>query len=110
MAQNFRNQITRNTGTSAVDILAQADSYDTVIGIRCANVHATSPATVSVYINDGSNDHYILKGAPIPVGSSLELIDGGAKIVVDSGDILKVVSDTASSIDTWVSCVDAIST
>jgi len=38
------------------------------------------------------------------------LIDGGAKIVVESGDILKVVSDTASSLDTWVSTVDAIST
>ena len=62
------------------------------------------------WVNDGSNDHYLVKSAPIPVGSSLELIDGGAKIVVDSGDILKVVSDTASSIDTWVSCVDAIST
>lgn len=109
MAQNFRRYIARNTGTSPATIFT-ADSFDTVIGIRCANVHASSPATVSVYINDGSNDHYLLKGAPIPVGSSLELIDGGAKIVVDSGDVLKVVSDTASSIDTWVSCVDAIST
>ena len=42
MAQNFRNQITRNTGTTPVDILAAADSYDAVIGIRCANVAATS--------------------------------------------------------------------
>ena len=109
MSQNFRRYIARNTGTSAATIFT-ADSFDTVIGIRCANIHATSPAAVSVYINDGSNDYYLVKSAPIPVGSSLELIDGGAKIVVDSGDILKVVSDTASSIDTWVSCVDAIST
>jgi hypothetical protein len=109
MAQNFRRYIARNTGTSPATLFT-ADSYDTVIGIRCANVHATTAANVSVYINDGSNDHYIVKSVPIPVGSSLELIDGGAKIVVDSGDILKVVSDTASSIDTWVSCVDAIST
>jgi len=108
MAQDFRRYIARNTGTSPATLFT-ADSFDTVIGIRCANVHATSPVIVSVYINDGVNDHYIIKGAPIPVGSSLELIDGGAKIVVDTGDILKVVSDTASSIDTWVSCVDAIS-
>jgi hypothetical protein len=108
MAQDFRRYIARNTGTSPATIFT-ADSYDTVIGIRCANVHASSTVNVDVYINDGSNDHYIIKSAPIPVGGSLELVDGGAKFVVDSGDILKVVSDTASSVDTWVSCVDAIS-
>tara|TARA_Y100001951_G_C11064885_1_gene142872 strand:- start:44 stop:373 length:330 start_codon:yes stop_codon:yes gene_type:complete len=109
MAQNFRRYIARNTGTGPATIFT-ADSFDTVIGIRCANVHATSSVSVSVYINDGSADYYLIKTAPIPVGSSIELIDGGAKVVVDTGDILKVASDTASSIDTWVSVVDAIST
>ena len=109
MAQNFRRYINRNTGTSPATVFT-ANSYDTVIGIRCANVHASSSITVDVYINDGSNDHYLLKNAPISYGGSLELIDGGANIVVESGDILKVVSDTASSLDTWVSTVDAIST
>jgi len=109
MAQNFRRYIARNTGTSPATIFT-ADSYDTVIGIRCANVHASSSANVDVYINDGSNDYYLIKNAPIPAGGSLELVDGGAKFVVDTGDILKVVSSVASSIDTWVSVVDAIST
>jgi len=109
MAQNFRRYIARNTGTSPATIFT-ADSYDTVIGIRCANVHASSSANVDVYINDGSNDYYLIKNAPIPAGGSLELVDGGAKFVVDTGDVLKVVSSVASSIDTWVSVVDAIST
>jgi hypothetical protein len=109
MAQNFRRFIARNTGTSPATIFT-ADSYDTIIGIRCANVHASSTANIDVYINDSSNDYYLIKTAPVPVGGSIELIDGGAKIVVDSGDVLKVVSSVASSIDTWVSVVDAIST
>jgi hypothetical protein len=109
MAQNFRRYIARNTGTSPATIFT-ADSYDTIIGIRCANVHASSTANIDVYINDSSNDYYLIKTAPVPVGGSIELIDGGAKIVVDSGDVLKVVSSVASSIDTWVSVVDAIST
>ena len=109
MAQNFRRFIARNTGTSPATIFT-ADSYDTVIGIRCANVHASSTANIDVYINDGSNDFYLIKSAPVPVGGSLELIDGGAKFVVDTGDVLKIVSSVASSIDTWVSVVDAIST
>ena len=52
----------------------------------------------------------LVKEAPIPAGSSLQVLDGGAKVVVQSGDALKVVSDTASSLDCWVSAVDAIST
>ena len=40
----------------------------------------------------------------------LQIIDGGSRFVVQNGDALKVVSDTASSADVWVSAVDAIST
>jgi hypothetical protein len=109
MAQNFRNQVARNTGTSGVDILAQADSYDTVIGIRCTNV-ATTAINVDVYIVRSSTNYYLIKSAPISVGGSLELIDGGAKIVLASGDKIAAVSDTASSLDTVVSFIDTIST
>jgi hypothetical protein len=109
MAQNFRNQVARNTGTSPVDILAQADSYDTVIGIRCTNV-ATTAINVDVYIIRSSTNYYLIKSAPISVGGSLELIDGGAKIVLASGDKITAVSDTATSLDTVVSYIDTIST
>ena len=61
-------------------------------------------------INDGSNDYYLVKDAPIPVGSALQVLDGGAKVVMQNNDVLKVQSDTASSADVWVSVVDAIST
>jgi hypothetical protein len=47
---------------------------------------------------------------PYQLGSALQVLDGGAKFVVQSGDALKVISDTASSLDVWVSTVDAIST
>ena len=108
MAQNFRRYTSNDVGTSAATIFT-ADSYDTVVGISLANVTA-SAVNVSVYINDGANDIYLVKDAPIPQGSQLQVIDGGAKYVVASGDALKVVSDTASSVDVWVSTVDAIST
>ena len=63
-----------------------------------------------IIVNDGSNDIYLVKDAPIPTGGALQVLDGGAKIVVQSGDRLYVKSDTASSLDAWVSVVDAIST
>jgi hypothetical protein len=108
MAQNFRRYINRNTGTSATTVFT-ADSYDTIVGINISNTTG-SAVNASVYITNTSLDYYLIKNAPIPAGSALQVIDGGAKIIVQSGDALKIVSDTASSLDTVVSTVDDIST
>jgi|TARA_R100001086_G_scaffold23781_1_gene11262 hypothetical protein len=111
MAQNFRRYIERNIGTSAVDVPdgSNFDSFDAIIGVHLANVTG-SAVNVDVYIASSSNNYYLVKTAPIPAGGALQIIDGGAKIVVQSGDRLYIQSDTASSIDAWVSVVDAIST
>ena len=108
MAQNFRRYTSNDVGTGAATLFT-ADSYDTVIGISVSNV-TTSAISVDVYINDGANDIYLVKDAPITAGGALQVVDGGAKFVVESGDALKVVSDTASSADVYVSTVDDIST
>lgn len=111
MAQNFRRYLERNIGATAVDIPdgANFDTYDTIVGINLANVAATS-ISASVYITNSSLNYYIIKNVTIPVGSSLQVLDGGAKFVVQSGDRLFIISDTASSIDAIVSVVDDIST
>jgi len=107
MAQDFERHLDRVTGTSPVTVFT-SDSDDTVVGIRCANVSASS-INVDVYIVNGAANFYLIKSAPIPVGSALELIDGGSKIIMQSGDALTVVSDTAVSLDTVISRIDAIS-
>jgi|TARA_R110000823_G_scaffold6712_1_gene25266 hypothetical protein len=110
MAQNFRNYLTRETGVTAVDALGgAANSFDTLISVRMANV-TTSTINVDCYIKRSSLDYYLIKNAPIVSGGSLELIDGGSKIVLASGDQLYVVSDTATSLDTAIGAVDDIST
>ena len=110
MAQNFRRYLQQNIGTSAVDVLGgAADSYDTVISIRLANT-TTSTVNADVYITNSATDYYLIKNCPIVSGGSLELIDGGSKIVMASGDQLYVKSDTATSIDVVVATVDDIST
>ena len=110
MAQNFRNYLTRNTGTSAVDALGgAANSFDTLISVRLCNT-TTSTIQVDAYIKRSATDYYLIKNAPVVSGGSLELIDGGSKIVLASGDQLYVQSDTASSLDTIVGAVDDIST
>ena len=107
MAQDFRRYTSNNVGTAPATVMTAA-SYDTVVGISISNVTAGT-INVDCYINDGSNDIYLVKTAPILSGSTLQIIDGGARFVLHSGDALKVVSDTASSADVWVSAVDAIS-
>ena len=41
MAQNFKNFLTRNIGTSAVAINDATNTFDTLIGIRLCNVAAS---------------------------------------------------------------------
>ena len=107
MAQDFRIYTSNAVGKVATTVFT-ANSYDTIVGISLANV-TTNAIVVHCYINDGSNDISLVKDVSIPAGSALQVLDGGAKFVVQSGDALKVISDTASSLDVWVSAVDAIS-
>ena len=108
MAQDFKRYQDSATGVTPV-VVHTADSNDTVISIRLANIHASAAINVDVYVTISSVNYYIIRNSPIPYGSSLELIDGGSKIVLQTGDALTVVSDTASSLDSIVSVVDAVS-
>jgi len=107
MAQNFRRYTSTGIGTSNTTVYTATD-YATVIGITVANTTTVS-VNVTVSIYNGTTGVNIVKTAPVPVGSTLQVIDGGAKIVLQSGDAVKVLSDTASSIDVWLSSVDSIS-
>ena len=107
MAQDFRNTLAREIGTGDTTILT-AGNYDAVIGIRCCNI-LTSTISIDVKISKGGNDYFLAKGVVIPPNSSVELIQGGAKIVLASGDVLEAVSDTASSLDVVMSYIDTIS-
>ena len=112
MAQDFERYGLNSVGTSAT-IVHTSNSDDAIISIRLANT-TTSTINADVFITSsvtgGAQDHYIIKSAPIVAGGSLELIDGGSKIVIESGDVVKAQSDTASSLSVWMSVVDAIST
>ena len=112
MAQDFERYGLNAVGTSAT-VVHTSNSDDAIISVRLSNV-TTSTINADVFITSsvtgGSQDHYLIKNAPIVAGGSLELIDGGSKIVIESGDVVKAQSDTASSLSVWMSVVDAIST
>ena len=111
MAQDFRNVLQDDLPTSHNDtnsLLWTGGNYDAIIGIRCVNI-SSSAVTVDVYIRNSSTDYYIAKGSSIPPGGSLELIQGGAKIVLASGDVLYGIASAANSVDVIVSGIDTIS-
>jgi len=107
MAQDFRNVLNRNVGTGAATLLSAGD-YDAVIGIRVCNI-LTNAITVDVYIVKGGDNYYIAKTVSIPPAASIELIQGGSKIVVESGDVITAVASENNAADIVLSYVDTIS-
>ena len=53
---------------------------------------------------ENGDDVYLIKNVSIPYGSSLEIVEG--KIVMQAGDVIKVESDTAASIDVALSVLE----
>ena len=108
MANTFTRKLSRSVGTSltAVGSYTVGASTDvTVIGLTVANTTA-SQVLVDATLNDGSNDTYIVKNAPVPAGSSLVIIGGDQKVVLTTNDSIKVKSDTASSVDAVMSILE----
>ena len=100
MANTFRNALARNIGTSAVSIYTAPSAKNSIcIELDVCNTTA-SGVTCDVYItkNTDSLNYYLVKSTPVPVGGSLQVV-AGQKIVLSNGDILKVVSSVASSLD-----------
>lgn len=109
MAQDFESTGTQITNSETT--LLTANSDDAIIGLRLTNVTSSS-VTVDIYIDKGGvgTDRYVAKDLSIPPASSIELIQGGAKIVLQNGDVLYGLASVATSVDAWLSRVDSIST
>lgn len=95
-----------NANTDMTIYTCPASTETTIIGMTIANI-ATSQITVDVKLvnNDGDNV-FLIKDAPIPVGSAFVPIGGEQKIVMEASDILRVQSDTANSADTTLSVLE----
>ena len=100
MANTFKNYVSASVGTSAVTVYTVPSSTTSVvIGINVAN-RSASQITVDVQL--GST--YIIKAVPIPVASSLSVLDG--KIIMETTETLVVTSSAASSADVILSVLE----
>ena len=97
------NAGTGNSGTNVVT----AGGSATLVLLSCliSNKTGTS-ANVDVFlVTNTGDDVFLIKNAPVPAGSSLEII-AGSKIIMEANDILRIRAGVASKIDATVSYLD----
>ena len=113
MANTFLSETAVNIGTSEATVFTcPSNTQSTVIGLSLTNVSAQDPIYVTAYLDatnrtSGAEDKAtLIKTAPIYVGGALILYGGDQKLVMEPGDQVKIVSDTASSVDVVLSHLD----
>jgi hypothetical protein len=92
------------TGSTVISSIASGTVA--VSSLILANT-GISPITVSAYITRSSINYYLVYQATVPVGGSLEAIQGN-RVVLKASDSLSVVSSVATSCDAFVSALTAI--
>jgi len=108
MATTFKNAVVTNIGTTPSDVLQMPLGFRcTVIGLNLANRTEFDSVVVNVYIVDeDSVAGYYIRDAIIPPNSALKLITNGEKLIIPSTGGIRVVSDTADSVDAVISYVE----
>ena len=122
MANTFRNKTSKAVGTSFFQVGAnsagasQSGAYavpsstqTTVIGLSVSNVTTSSvdvDVALSVTMANTTNDISLGTTIPVPAGSTVVLIGGDQKLVMETGELVKVKSSAATSVDVIMSILE----
>jgi hypothetical protein len=106
MANTFKRHTSNSVGTSLVTVYTVGSSVtaSVVIGGVVSNV---TTATVNVTVTATTSStviNLIGEDTPLPAGTALSFIDG--KVVLETGDIIKVKSSAATSLDAHLSVME----
>lgn len=108
MANTFKRKLSRAIGTSAIPVgtyTVGAGNTAVVIGLTVTNTSG-SAISANVFLNDSVANTSILTNAPISSGSSLVVVGGDQKVVLETGDSIYVQSSAASSVDVVMSIME----
>ena len=90
--------LTADVTSSATTNVVTAGGTSTLIILSIANAN--------IYLVPNSGDAaFLIKNAPVPAGSSLEMISG-SKIIMNASDVLRASSDTATALDITISYLE----
>jgi hypothetical protein len=106
MANLFKSFPAKNVGTSAALVYTcPVSTQTTIIGLSMANT-SSSPITTDAYITRSGINYYLIENATVPVGSSLVVVGGDQKVVLQPSDVLYVLNSVASSGDCFCSLLE----
>jgi hypothetical protein len=109
MANTFKSKTftgaSTNADTAMTVYTVPSTTTAIVVSLNLANI-SNSLISVNVQVDKATgNDVYIAKAVPIPTGGALELMTGN-KYVLETGDVLKVTSSVANSLDSMLSIME----
>ncbi len=121
MANDFKSvskaNIAIDSGTYSTMYTALLSKETILLEIDIANTHASNDITVDIKLNKnsggtgGTDDVFLVKGAPVPVGGALKAISG-QKIVMEGTatglDTITVAASVASAADCIVSLLEDV--
>jgi len=90
--------VAKNVGTSASSLTTVSGGTTAAVASLVICNTTTSPITTSVFITRSAVDYFIVRNATVPVGGSLECIQGN-RVVLIAADALKVSASANSSAD-----------
>ena len=104
----FKHALVTQIGTNPTDVVEiGAGVRATVIGCNLANVTEYDTVVVDIQVvGVDTTATYYVKGLTIPPNTSVKVITQGEKLILPAETELRIVSDTADSIDATVSYVE----
>jgi len=108
MANNFKRYTSRGIGTAPTTVGAYTvpgSTQVTIIGLSVSNT-SNNAVTVTAVHYDGADATNLVKNAPLMVGSTIVIVGGDQKLVLQTGDSIRVNSSLASSVDVVMSVLE----
>lgn len=111
MANTFKNTTKADVVTDAIsnsttNVLSAAGNATLILLSSLLSNKTASSVTVDIYlVTSTGDDIYLIKNAPIPAGSTLELISN-SKIIIESSDVIRARCNTGSAVDMIISYLE----
>jgi len=98
MANDFKGKQSVGVTSAATVYTAPANKDSIILELDIANTTASAvTASAEVLDSSASTDAFIVKDAPIPSGSSLQVISG-QKVILETGDSIRVTASGACDV------------
>jgi len=101
----FKSVATANIGTGSTQVsdTVSSSTVHTIIGFSVSNITGDAITVTATLSKNAGNTAYMVKGATVSSGGAIVIVGGDQKVVLEEGDTMNVLTDTATSADAIVS-------